>query len=616
MSLCQSARLYAAVPGRPERDATIGAKVLAHRGHAPLPPTRATAGLATAPAKIITDGVESGANDGATTTRVAPAVRLAAFVLLITVGGALGTPFEPGNTGPRSVNAQTKVHKTSGAVPIPGAVATPTKVKTTMNEEPSAGLEIHPLADILPLMGPKEFEALVEDIKAHGQLEPITVHQDKIVDGRNRYRACRKLGKVPDVVKWDGRGSLAAFVASKNVHRRHLSDSQRAMFAARFKEEFEKEAKANMSRGGQGLANLPTVHSRDLAAEAVNVSSRLVGSAEKVLKDGVPELAQAVKQGEVAVSAAAEVANLPPEEQAEVIAKGPEAVQGKAAAMRREKKAKKPRGTAPEPSTGNSTAPTSGSRTAAVDGQVPDEQWLKGLPLRSKLSGKNRDRFDREALHWRHVDALIGQIRSSDPGFDDEARDRLTHYAIPLLTHTFLHFRHPRLWMPCGSCNGKRRGRAGDACSYCRNVGFYIERTDDPFEQATDPVVDGMPSVTRPEQGSASRRNTRRPRGTGEGRKDERTDAAESSTVAESKAAKAKDESSRDKRAGAANSSTAPQPRPRRRLRSPRISNPRPPRPPTNRPLASLRSPPSPGTSLTEASSPINRPAGRAALRL
>jgi hypothetical protein len=46
-------------------------------------------------------------------------------------------------------------------------------------------------------------------------------------------------GLGPRNCEWNGKGSPAAFVASLNLHRRHLSTSQRSMIAGRLKELFE-----------------------------------------------------------------------------------------------------------------------------------------------------------------------------------------------------------------------------------------------------------------------------------------------------------------------------------------------------------------------------------------
>ena len=54
--------------------------------------------------------------------------------------------------------------------------------------------ESHKFADIFPMIEGDGLENLKQDIKEHGQLEPVILFEDKILDGRNRYRACKELG--------------------------------------------------------------------------------------------------------------------------------------------------------------------------------------------------------------------------------------------------------------------------------------------------------------------------------------------------------------------------------------------------------------------------------------
>jgi hypothetical protein len=92
----------------------------------------------------------------------------------------------------------------------------------------------HPCANIFPLLEGEPFDALIADIRTHGLREPITLTADGLIlDGRNRYRACRQAKIEPHYETWDGVGSPLAFVLSRNVHRRHLDESQRAVVAAK-----------------------------------------------------------------------------------------------------------------------------------------------------------------------------------------------------------------------------------------------------------------------------------------------------------------------------------------------------------------------------------------------
>lgn len=186
-----------------------------------------------------------------------------------------------------------------------------TRAPRRTSHKPDAGadkpLGFHPLADLFPLMVGAAFDGLVEDIKANGLLDTIVLHEDgRILDGRNRYLACRAAGVDARMEMFAGSDPLA-FVISKNLPRRHLSESQRSMVAARL---------ADMRQGErtdiEPSANLRKVAkmAQGKAAETLKVSPRSVSDAKKVQRQGTPELIAAVDTGILAVSAAARASDL------------------------------------------------------------------------------------------------------------------------------------------------------------------------------------------------------------------------------------------------------------------------------------------------------------------
>jgi len=129
-------------------------------------------------------------------------------------------------------------------------------------------LKFHPLADMFPLMEGDEFDALVADIKANGVREPITIFEGKILDGRNRYRACVLLGIEPRFQEHRAGcahvGDPAAYVISMNIHRRHLTAEQKRDLIAKLIEaqpeksdrQIAKQAKASPTTVGTTRAKM------------------------------------------------------------------------------------------------------------------------------------------------------------------------------------------------------------------------------------------------------------------------------------------------------------------------------------------------------------------------
>jgi hypothetical protein len=122
-------------------------------------------------------------------------------------------------------------------------------------------IPFHPIANLFPLMEGAEFNALVADIKAHGLREPIVIYEGKILDGRNRYRACRRLRykltnnhfRRVDVLVDDP----VAYVTSANIHRRHLTaEGKRKVIA--------KLIKAQPEKSNRQIAKIAKVHHRKI----------------------------------------------------------------------------------------------------------------------------------------------------------------------------------------------------------------------------------------------------------------------------------------------------------------------------------------------------------------
>jgi hypothetical protein len=185
-------------------------------------------------------------------------------------------------------------------------------------------MDFHPLADIFPaLIEGAEFDALVEDIGAHGLHEPIVIFEEKILDGRNRYRACTRGGVEPLFEPFRGDDPVA-YVISRNLRRRHLDESQRAMVAAKL---------ATLKRGDNQHSPIGETSQAE-AAELLNVGKRSVERAAEVRDHGASELVNAVERGAVSVSAAADVATMPIEEQREIVARGEREILEAAKAIR------------------------------------------------------------------------------------------------------------------------------------------------------------------------------------------------------------------------------------------------------------------------------------------
>lgn len=160
-------------------------------------------------------------------------------------------------------------------------------------------LEYHEYANLFPMISKDELKQLASDIKQKGLQEPIVLYEDKILDGRNRYEACKLVDIIPQYKHYDQEIDPLDYVISINIKRRHLDAGQKAAIASEI---------ANM-RSGERTDLEPKTNSSEVkisietAAKMLNVGTTAVKQF-KQLKEKNPEKATQVKEGKTKLNAA------------------------------------------------------------------------------------------------------------------------------------------------------------------------------------------------------------------------------------------------------------------------------------------------------------------------
>jgi len=178
--------------------------------------------------------------------------------------------------------------------------------------------QVHPAAELFPMIDDEAAQSLADDIKAHGLFEPGWLMPDgTLLDGRNRQRACELAGVGMRWKVYPNDDSIR-FVLSLNLQRRHLTVGQKAAVGVEVLPMYEAEAARrkvaageSFGRGQKVEADLPqpigikerAPQARDRAAGAVGVSGKAIAQAKRV-SEQAPDLFDKVKAGTLALDAA------------------------------------------------------------------------------------------------------------------------------------------------------------------------------------------------------------------------------------------------------------------------------------------------------------------------
>lgn len=179
---------------------------------------------------------------------------------------------------------------------------------------------------------------LAESIRARGLLQSVGItERGVLVFGHRRFKV------VKDILKWDNIPARiikldeylsAAF--DENEVRKEFTLTERRALAERIKKELgERRGRSN----GNNPEELRGVETADVAAKKAGLKNgEQLRQITHVETHGVPELADAMDKGEVALSAAYETSKLPREEQEAAIKRGPKGIKDAAKEKREQSK--------------------------------------------------------------------------------------------------------------------------------------------------------------------------------------------------------------------------------------------------------------------------------------
>jgi ParB-like chromosome segregation protein Spo0J len=154
------------------------------------------------------------------------------------------------------------------------------------NMDASKFPKIHPHANIFPMMEEDEIQMLVDSIKANGQRNFIRLdHKGRIVDGRNRWVACQRVGVKPRTrqLQRQNNANTLTDIIIENLERRHLTTVQRAVVA---------ELIATAKRGGKNDGKL----SLKEAADKVKIDRSTVAAVREI-KEKAPDVYAELAEG-------------------------------------------------------------------------------------------------------------------------------------------------------------------------------------------------------------------------------------------------------------------------------------------------------------------------------
>ncbi len=173
--------------------------------------------------------------------------------------------------------------------------------KTSVTLSIQSEYTIDPCCAAIPPMHHDEYQSLKASLLRNGQLEPILVFEDRIIDGRHRFSACNELGINPVFKQFVGTYEQAKSMAfSVNINRRQLTMGQKALVAAKLTMPTASEGKSG------NRAGIPAPLTQVEAASLFGISRDTVQRGCTLLREADPALIEEVRSASCGLHAAIE----------------------------------------------------------------------------------------------------------------------------------------------------------------------------------------------------------------------------------------------------------------------------------------------------------------------
>jgi len=270
---------------------------------------------------------------------------------------------------------------------------------------------------------PDEHDALERSLLAEGCRDALVLWGNVLVDGHNRFGICSKHGipfQTVQNTRFQSMEDVHLWMIEQHLGRRSVSDFQRGVLALRKRAIVEARRRAEQEQlrresegeaapsAAQGQADAdappwepaPKLSKADLAREA-KLSASQVTLIEKISAHAAQEVIEAVKAGEISLSAAAVVASLPEEEQRAAAQGGRSEL--KEAAKRVRESRRKPRAAIDPMADANDATQSTSMQTALDEGEVET--------LRQRVASLTAEN---QALRME-LDALRARLNAGEP---------------------------------------------------------------------------------------------------------------------------------------------------------------------------------------------------------